>query len=93
MANSPATQLPTVPYKRAPKRKATSTTASVVDEEILKTLQKSQNDDAMRAKSLIPSLQKLRHLETLEFRVEVQSLLISYLRRQDEEQARGSANS
>ncbi|GFO04496.1 hypothetical protein PoB_003100100 [Plakobranchus ocellatus] len=65
MANYPATQPPTVPYKRAPKRKATSTAASVVDEEILKILQKPENDDGMWAKSLIPSLQKLRHLEKL----------------------------
>ncbi|GFO33888.1 hypothetical protein PoB_006039300 [Plakobranchus ocellatus] len=91
MANSPATQPPTVPFKRALKRNATRTTASAMDEEILKTPKKPENEDEMWAKSLIPSLQKLRHLEKLEFRVEVQSLLIRYLRRQDEEQARVSA--
>ena len=78
-------QPPAVLYKRPQKRKNTSTTPYEVDTAILKSLQQPEvdDDDEMWARSLIPSLKRLGHIDKLEFRLEVQSTLLGYLRRQE----------
>ncbi|KAK3724262.1 hypothetical protein RRG08_043262 [Elysia crispata] len=78
-SDTPPPQAPVVPYKRPQKRKRTASPGNDVDTEILKSLQLQQpeclDDDDMWARSIVPSVRSLNHLEKLEFRLEVLRLL------------------
>lgn len=75
-----STPPPARPVKRNPKRKSEHISSSEVDEEILKNLRKPDDEDELWALGLLPSIRRLGYLEKMEFRTEVQSLLIKYLR-------------
>lgn len=70
------------PQRPSTKRKSAT---SDVDLEILQTLKhENDDDDDMWARSLVPSMKKLDHLDKMEFRVEVQASLLRFLRRKED---------
>lgn len=69
------------PQRRSAKRKSAT---SDVDSEIIQALKHDNDDDDMWARSLVPSMKKLDHLDKMEFRVEVQASLLRFLRRKED---------
>ncbi|XP_041361850.1 uncharacterized protein LOC121377817 [Gigantopelta aegis] len=71
--------------QRRLKRNAQSAGMSAIDMEVLKALKEPEpqqqiDDNVMFFKSLLPSLKHLDEVQTMEFRMEVQRLVLTYLR-------------
>ena len=64
------------------KRKSDGSTAAEFNNEILKALKEPEalDEHELFFKSLLPSMRKLSDIQAMEFRIEVQSLLLKYLK-------------